>query len=115
MTPDGLWLFTAIAIHACVIVALVILYRNAPDWLQKIVIGLLVVAMSIFLGMEIGELFDNYTHWAVRKYAHLIEHIAIVLYVFRLAINEQEARCLPKSSVSSRTYKVSSKSSASSG
>jgi len=114
MNLDGVWLSVAIGIHVCVLWALVYLWRNTPDWLQKIVIGLLIVSTSIFAGLEIAELFGSHFHWMVRKYAHLIEHIALVLWVFRLVLKEQEARCLPKSSVSSRTYKASSKSSVSS-
>lgn len=114
MNMDGIWLSIAMGIHACTLWALVYLWRNTPDWLQKVIIGLLIVSMAIFTGLEISELFDNYFHWIVRKYAHLIEHIALILWIFRLVLKEQEARCLPKSSVSSRTYKASSKSSASS-
>lgn len=114
MNMDNIWLMTALGIHLMVLAGLVYLWRNAPDWLQKLVVGLLIAAMAIFAGLEIAELFDKWFHWGVRKYAHLIEHIALVLWIFRLMLKEQEARCLPTSSVSSRTYKGSSKSSASS-
>jgi hypothetical protein len=78
------WDLTMLLMHLCALAGAVMLYRHAPCWMQKIVVGLLFVSMLVFSGAYAAALFDWHWHWMVTRAAYAIEHIAVLLYVFRL-------------------------------
>lgn len=100
---------TMLLINLCVFFALRVLFPHAPDRIQKGVIFVLGLAFGMFAIVEAAVLFGYALPWWVgayvddlRRTASVIEHLAVVLYVFRLFIADQERRCLPKSSLPSR-------------
>lgn len=104
------WTITMLLINLCAFFALRVLFPHAPDRIQKTVIFVLGVVFAMFAAVETVILFGNSLPWwvgayvdDVRRTASAIEHVAVVLYVFRLFIADQERRCLPKSSQPSRS------------
>lgn len=92
------WHVTLLFVHLLVFAALVVLLRGAPDILQRVVLGLLAAATMVLVYHYVAEFFGLPTNWQVKNIAYSVEHIAILFYVFRLFITDQERRCLPKSS-----------------
>ena len=83
------WNMTMLSIHLLAALACGFLYRLAPCWTQKIVIGLLVMGMLVFAGGDAfasrGWIFEQYY---MRMTGAALEHIAVLLYVFRLVYQE---------------------------
>lgn len=92
------WNVTMLFVHLFGLFALAALYRHAPDSIQKIVVGLLAVAFLILVYAYASAITGAWMHWMVVRVAHSVEHIAVLVYVFRLFIADQERRCLPNSS-----------------
>lgn len=40
-------------------------------------------------------------HWALKNVGYAVEHIAVLIFVFRIFLVDQEKRCLPSSSARS--------------
>lgn len=81
-----------LVVHLALIAAVVRLYRSAPCWMQKCVVaGLGMAAFCICAGYLVGFLDgEEYSlTWLVSKefisLGYKIEHIAVLIYVFRLA------------------------------
>lgn len=96
------WHVTMLFVHICALGALAALYRHSPDSLQRLVIALLVVSSAVFLAASAAALSGYWLHWQITRLAHELEHIAVLLYVFRLFVADQERRCLPTPSQHSR-------------
>lgn len=99
------WHITMLLVNLGAFFALHVLYPHAPDRMQKAVILVLGVVFGMFAAAEAALLFGHRLPWwvtayvdDVRRTASAIEHVAVVLYVFRLFIADQERRCLPNSS-----------------
>jgi uncharacterized BrkB/YihY/UPF0761 family membrane protein len=90
-----------LAVHLVALGILVAIYRRAPDFLQRVIVGALIAAMAIMSGGYIGQLFDVECR-AVLMLGQVVEHLAVLLYVFRIFISDQEKRCLPNSLQQSR-------------
>lgn len=79
------WNITMLAVHAISLAGCVLLYRSAPCWMQKlVVVGLgfaMLVACMAFGAALAGH---DYVRWPIFIVALAIEHIAVLLYVFRL-------------------------------
>ncbi len=89
------WLYTMIAVHVFATIGFVILYRAAPCWMQKLVIFGLIVAM-VLVTAAYGLQFLGVEYWAqVGVLGLVIEHLAVLLYVFRLI--HQTYVCPPSS------------------
>ena len=105
MTID--WLITLFCIHALAAFGATILYREAPCWMQKVVVIGFVVAMgTVATGylMQLGDAL-RWGWWggeSVVIFGMVIEHIAVLLMIFRL--NYQEHLQWRKSSEHSRSY-----------
>jgi hypothetical protein len=73
-----------LVLHAAAAVSLGFLYRNAPCWMQKVVVGLLFSSVLVLVYVYVDALTGARAHWMVKRAALEIEHIAVLLYVFRL-------------------------------
>lgn len=97
------WHVTMLFVHIAALGALAAIYRHCPDWIQRGVIWLLVVAGVVFLAADAALIAGSPLRWEFTRLAYELEHLAMLLYVFRLFIVDQERRCLPKQSVPSRS------------
>ncbi len=104
------WSLTMLLVHLAVLGALLTLWPTEPPkprpgesvahlLMQRIVVGLLIVAAAAFAVYWAAEAFGVKVPWQLKLAAHQAEHAAILLYVLRIFIADQERRCLPKSSV----------------
>lgn len=87
-----------LAIHLEALGILIAIYDRAPDWIQRVIVGAMASAMAVMSGGYIATVFFDYDCDSILKLGHVIEHLAVLLYVFRIFINDQEKRCLPNSS-----------------
>jgi hypothetical protein len=66
-----------------------LLWKRAPCWMQRIVVGLLVASffiLSFGYGMVtvgINEILDV-RWWHVTTFGFIVEHMAVIMYVFRV-------------------------------
>ena len=89
------WSLTMLVVHLAVLGALLTLLRGGPDALQSIVVGLLLAAQAALVYHYLAEAISLPTHWQVKAISYSVEHIGVLLYVFRLFLTDQERRCLP--------------------
>lgn len=80
-----MWDVTMLGIHLAALMGTLTLFRDAPCWLQKMVMGFFIVVMlltSVSFVLSIG----GYEHarWPVFQFALVIEHVAVLLTVMRL-------------------------------
>ena len=92
------WNLTMLFVHLAALAALVMLLRGGPDGAQVLVIYLLILATGPLVYHYFAEAVGLATHWQVKSVAYSLEHIGVLLYVFRLFVNDQERRCLQKPS-----------------
>lgn len=86
-----LWNLTFFCIHLVALCGFIVLYKSAPCWMQRLVVIGLAVSMALFtLGHFIAftySLNPSIGWWGsaeLNVMARAIEHVAILLYVFRL-------------------------------
>ena len=85
------WDVTMMFIHLAAFCCVLSLHRSAPCWLQKIAVGLLSVAMVFYTAMAVAVLVapdDRHLYWVLKRIASAMEHIGVLIYVFRLAYKE---------------------------
>ncbi|NCZ46231.1 MAG: hypothetical protein EBX59_01445 [Betaproteobacteria bacterium] len=87
-----------LAVHLAAFFILCAIYRPAPDWLQRVIVGSLIAAVGVMCGGYVGTIFFDLECRAILQLGHVIEHLGVLLYVFRIFISDQEKRCLPNSS-----------------
>lgn len=78
------WNVTMLAMHAAAFVGAVLLYRDAPCWMQKlVVIGLAISQIGMCVAYSAAI---NGAWWwpLLERVALANEHIAVLLYIFRL-------------------------------
>lgn len=97
------WNVTMLFVHLAALCALGVLFRDAPDILQKLVLGALICAAVVMSYYYAARLFDLDCTGYLAGVAHEIEHAALLLYVFRIFVADQERRCLQNSSQPSRS------------
>ena len=97
------WNVTMLLIHLAVLGALGVLWRHAPDVMQKAVLGLFIGSTMIFMWASVATLARWPDDWiaGAKLLASAVEHLAVIVYVLRLFIADQERRCLPRSSLRS--------------
>lgn len=99
------WNVTMLLVHLAAFFALRALFPNSPDRIQKGVVFVLgacflTVAFAYSL-LAVAPLVPDWLGEAaevLKGLARSVEHVAILLLVFRLFIVDQERRCLPNSS-----------------
>lgn len=97
------WDITMLFVHLVALCALGILAKDAPDILQKLVLGTLICAAAVLCYYYAAKLFGLDCTGFLAGVAHEIEHVAVLLYVFRIFVADQERRCLQNFSQHSRS------------
>lgn len=101
MTWDQIWNFIFLFVHLATFIGFVVLYRLAPCWMQKLVVAGQILAfgtMSIAFTLAV---FGVWGWWYFAILGLAIEHLAVLMYLFRLIY--QSIICQPKSSVPSHS------------
>ena len=88
MNDPVMWNGSLLIINMLALAGLVSLFWRAPCWMQKLVVGLLAVGCVFIAGSFMWALFDAENHWRVRQVGYALEHIAVLLYVFRLIFQD---------------------------
>ncbi len=88
------WHLTQLGVHLAALVALAMLWRAAPDVLQRVALALLMVSMAIAAWGFASAIGGFDISWMVRRLASELEHLGVLVYVFRLFVVDQERRCL---------------------
>jgi hypothetical protein len=91
------WNVTMLFVHLAALLSLGALSRDAPDVVQRIVIATLLVALAILCYYYAALLFGLSCTGYLSNVAHEIEHVSVLLYVFRIFLADQERRCLRNS------------------
>ena len=104
MTID--WLVTLIAVHVLAFIGAAALLARAPCWMQKlsvlgfaVAIGIIAMGYVALLGQRMY--LEWWGGWQMISLGLAVEHIAVLLYVFRMYYRENIQ--WPKSSVPSRS------------
>ena len=83
-----LWDLTLLIVNVAALVCAIGLFRRAPCAIQKTAIGLVVVAMLIHSAALMFMLYGVEGAWRVRRVAGILEHLGVLLIVFRLSYKE---------------------------
>lgn len=83
MNLASTWDLTYLLIHVAALVCAFLLLREAPDWIQKLIIGLMIAAAVVYIASDIVVLSGERRAWVVRVMASRVEHTAVLLYLFR--------------------------------
>ena len=78
------WELTYLFVHICALYGAVILFRGTPDHIQRVVMGVLICSMLVYIGADIVVLSGEKRAWVVRLIASRFEHTAVLLWLFRL-------------------------------
>lgn len=77
------WDLTYLIVHVAAMTGVAVLYRRAPDEIQKIFLLLTGTAMAVYVGADVAALFGAEPVWPVRMIASRVEHTAMLLYITR--------------------------------
>lgn len=79
------WNATLLLVHLTALVGAVMLYKHAPCWMQKLTMALFIAALSVG-SLAFSLAFAGYDHmrWPIFLVALAIEHLGVLLLVFRL-------------------------------
>lgn len=94
------WLVTLFAVHFLALVAVLYIFKGAPCWMQRVSLILLILAFMGFCGGYLAALMRLPYWWTVLAVAAVMEHFAVLIYVFRVWWQTEENKW--KSSISSR-------------
>lgn len=78
------WLLTLLAVHAVALLGVIVLFKGAPCWMQKVAMGLLIAAFIVFCIAYVAALARIDYWWAFLAIAAALEHVAVLIYVFRV-------------------------------
>jgi hypothetical protein len=92
-----MWHLTFLALDLCCLFALVTLLKDAPDFLQKSVLGWLICGFMVLAAARIGALLGTEGSENMVAFGRTCTHLGAVVYILRLFIAEQSRRCLPTS------------------
>ena len=90
------WNLTLLLVHLLWLGMLVALVRHCPDQLQRLVVALLASSFLVLVWISLADLLPHVfspPRW-LRHASREVEHIAVLFYVFRLFVADQERRCL---------------------
>lgn len=83
------WDLTLLVVHILAALVCATLYCTAPDWLQKLVLGLLIASSLILVSVYAADLGRLEQPWQIKVIALKVEHLAVLLYLFRLIFVER--------------------------
>jgi len=85
------WSITLFVVHLFALAGVVALYRRAPCWMQKLSVFGLILAMSIasaaYAVALVGRIWPElglWGAWEIFAIGLLLEHLAVLLMIFRL-------------------------------
>lgn len=109
MNWDTIWLLLHLAIHVIGVYVLIYLMRNAPDRTQVAVLTVVMLAFIIYVAGDLSALALGHDFSAaVYQFASRIEHLGVLVFVFRLLNVHEEKECrMPKSASSRPSYRLS--------
>lgn len=91
-----IWNLTLLVVHLLALAGFVFLYKAAPCWMQKVCIVGFCIAMAVCsIGFGFG-VAGQWWHWHIVMLGLAIEHVAVLLYVFRL-IYQDHVKWTPSS------------------
>lgn len=79
-----IWNLTLFFVHVAALAGAFVLYRKAPCWMQRLVMAGLIGAMTLVAGASALNLAGVWWAWRLSMLGLAVEHIAVLLYVFRL-------------------------------
>jgi lysylphosphatidylglycerol synthetase-like protein (DUF2156 family) len=94
------WLVTLFIVHVLGLAATISLFRGAPGWMQRISVILLIAGFSCFCAAYMAAIVKVPYWWEFAILAGVYEHLAVLIYVFRIWWQREEDAW--KSSISSR-------------
>lgn len=77
------WDLTYLLVHVLALGCAFLLLREAPDWIQQLVIGLFIASSTVYICADLVVLTGEKRAWVVRLIASRVEHTAVLLYLFR--------------------------------
>lgn len=93
-----IWDATFLAVDLMCLFALAVLYRGAPDFMQRSAIVWLLFGFAILSAGRITALLGNSDDSDLLiAFGRGLTHIGVIAYILRLFIVEQARRCLPNS------------------
>lgn len=78
------WLITLLSVHIIALAGTIYLYRGAPCWMQKLSIAILILSFIVCCAAYIAALARVESWWGFLVVAAALEHLAVLLYVFRV-------------------------------
>lgn len=91
-----MWNLTLLLVHLAALAGFIHLYKSAPCWMQKVSVAGFVLAMGTMSAAFTLAILDVWGHWHVVLLGLAIEHLAVLVYVFRL-IYQQHLQWTPSS------------------
>lgn len=100
-----MWDVTMLTMHVAMVVIGWLLVRGAPCWMQQLAIGMVILGMVIAV-FAFGFALAGHPeyHWPFFIVALVIEHLAVMLWLFRLF--KDKYLCLPNCSAPSQPSRV---------
>jgi len=93
------WTFTLFLVNALATGSIIVVAKHAPDQVQRFVLfGLFLSSITLTLSYYTQLIHPNLKEplqIIVHRIAHEIEHAAVILYILRIFVANQEKRCLP--------------------
>ncbi len=78
-----MWELNYLLVHLGILIGVWVLFGSAPDAIQKIILFVLGVSASIYIGADLAALAGVDPVWPIRVVASRIEHFAVGIYIFR--------------------------------
>lgn len=78
------WNITVLVMHLLAAFGCLVLARRAPCWMQQIVVLLLAITQVVLVYVYAQKCLGEPAHWMLKAAALELEHVAVLLYVFRL-------------------------------
>ena len=98
ITDPALWGPTYLVMHFLAMGCAIYLARRTPDSLQFGIVCLMLVAMAVYIVADLVMMSGEPRAWMVRFIASTVEHIGVLLYLFRQVWIKTETCQLLKSS-----------------
>lgn len=97
------WEITLFFVHLAALAGCVVLYRKAPCWMQRLVVCGLGLGMLFMCIAYAATLQAAWWWWYMALAGFAIEHVAVLLYVFRIIYQGTQWK---PSSVASRSSPI---------
>ena len=96
------WTATFLAVHTMALIGAILLYRQAPCWIQRMVVGLAIVGFFCFVASDLLWMSMGWDYGLSRT-GYAIEHLAVLLWIFRIHYQQKQDPAWANSSAHSRS------------